>query len=269
MRIFDHNDFKSLIRGKIKNLPDRGHGSYSKIAKFLGIHTTSLSQIMAGKKPLSLEHASLISDFFSFSELEAEFFLLLVQRDRAGNHSLRERFENQLGKIRRESSELANIVPSTKQKLTFEQQATFYSDKHYSLIRVLTSLPEFQSVEAITSLIQLPLQMVKEKMHFLLQTGLCIPDGDKIKPGPTYTHLESESAFISKHHGNWRIHAMQRHANLSKEELAYSSLMSISREDAKKVRSLLTEIIKQTNGVRDQSEPEVLRCLCIDWVSIK
>lgn len=267
MNTFTHNDFKLLIRSKIKDLPRGGHGGYSKLAKVLGIHTTSLSQIMAGTKPLSLEHASLICDFFSFSELEAEFFLLLVQADRAGNESLRERLENRIEKIRRQGNELSIIIPTNK-SLTLEQQAVFYSDKNYSLIRVLSSLDAFQTVEAIANLIQLPPFVVAEKVKFLLQSGLCIQENGQIKPGPTYTHLDSDSAFISKHHANWRLHAMQRHPNLSKEELSYSSLLSLSKTDAKKVRSLFADIIKQTNDVRTHSEPEVLRCLCVDWVSV-
>ena len=267
MNIFTCSDFKSLIRSRIKGLPNGGHGSYSKLAKSMGIHTTSLSQILAGTKPLSLEHASLVCDFFSFGDLEAEFFLLLVQMDRAGNQSFRERLENQIEKVRRQGSELSVVIPS-KQSLTLEQQATFYSDKNYSLIRVLSSLSDFQTMEAIANLIQLPQHIVAEKVKFLLQCGLCIQENGLIKPGPTYTHLDSDSAFISKHHANWRLHAMQKHPNLSKEELAYSSVLSLSKSDAKKVRNLFADIIKQTNEVRAESEPEVLRCLCIDWVSV-
>jgi uncharacterized protein (TIGR02147 family) len=265
--LFDSNDFRSVIKEKVASFPSNGRGVYVKLAGALGIHTTSMSQIISGKKNLSMEHAALICDFLSFSDQEAEYFLLLVQLDRAGQSRLRDRLEIRLEQLRSESKELSNIVPS-QTKLRLAQQAVFYSDWHYSAIRVLTSIDQFQTIDEISLKLNISKSVIESKVKFLIECGLCVEDKGRLKPGPNYTHLGSTSPLISKHHANWRVFAMQRHSSIMKEELAYSSLMSISKANSRRARELLAEAIKKINELRDDSEGEIVRCLGVDWVSL-
>jgi uncharacterized protein (TIGR02147 family) len=267
MAFFDETDFRSLLRNQVSSLQTGRRGIYATLARVLGLHTTSLSQIMAGKKNLSLEHAAIICNFFDFSDIETQFFLLLVQFDRAGHPILKDTIEKQITKVREQSGELSEIVPSNT-KLSLEQQATFYSDWQYSAIRILSSIDGHQTAVEISERLKLPRGKVSEKLKFLLGCGLCIEESGKIRPGPAYTHLDSQSPMISKHHANWRIQAILRHPDLEHDELAYSSPMSLSKADAVKISSLLKGVIKRANEIRTASQCETMRCLSIDWFGL-
>ncbi len=267
MDVFKFQDFRKLTRGLVSQMPGGGRGAYAKIADYLGMHTTSLSQILASKKPISLEAAVGLCEFFSLTEVEMEYFLLLVQKERAGTVKLREFFKRRLDKICEDRRDLSKVVPS-EHVLTLEQEAIFYSDWHFSAIRVLSSIDGFQSVEKISERLNLPRGATSEKINFLVECGLCMKVDEGIRPGPAYTHLPATSPLISRHHANWRVQAMQRHPNLSHSEIAYSSLMSISDEDALKIQDKITDFVKGLNKIRGESKCETLRCISIDWFAI-
>ena len=214
---------------------------------------------------MSFEHAALVCDHFGLTQLETRYFLLLVQRDRAGNERLKEILDNQLAEIKTDSQTLQKVIPSGK-KLTFEQKATFYSHWVYSAIRVLSSVPDFQTPEALATRLSLNSRDLGERLGFLLEAGLCIQDRGKIKPGPKYTHLENRSPLIARHHGNWRLKAMERHPLMTDGELSYTSPMSLSESDAQRVRALLVALVKEVNKIRDPSPCEATYYLNVDWL---
>jgi len=53
---------------------------------------------------------------------------------------------------------------------------------------------------------------------------------------------------------------------LSESEIAYSSPMSLSKEDAEKIRKLVIEWVSQVNKIRDPSPCEELYFLNVDWI---
>ena len=103
-------------------------------------------------------------------------------------------------------------------------------------------------------------------LDFLIGHGLCIETEGQIRPGPQSTHLPSTSPLIARHHGNWRVKAMERHASLALEsELAYTSPMALSRTDAVMIRETLLQSIDQVVAIVDPSPSEATYCLNIDW----
>lgn len=219
---------------------------------------------MSGSKTLALEHALAIAEYFGLKKAEAKYFILLVQMERAGSEKLRRYWNAQIEDLRRESQSLERVVPSEK-KLTTDQRMTFYSSWYYSAIRVLSSIAEYQNDAALAKRVNLQMKDLNERLNFLFSTGLCRKSGGRIEPGPKYTHLEASSPLAVNHHLNWRMKAIARHPSLSEREVAYTSPMSLSKDDAVKVRKLLVDLVRKVNSVRDPSPCEVAFCLNIDW----
>lgn len=265
MNFFEESDYKQLLIKRIKAAPKKGRGQLQKLALFLSMHTTRISHIVNGHEHPTLEQASLICQFFGFSELETEYFIVLVSYGRAGNTSLKKIHEKQLQKLRDQSMELANRLP-TEKKFTEAEQAEFYSNWFYSAIRLLTSIEGYHNLDSIADRLSLPKQTVRKVLDFLLSTGLCDAQDGKIVMGPKKTHLGADSIMIGRLHSNWRLKALENIPNLQREDLALSAPMSIRISDYSHIRELLASTIEKAVKVAaDTDKPEMLACLNIDW----
>lgn len=223
-----------------------------------------ISQIFRGERHLNLEQACELSAYLGFTKLEREYFLLLVQLGRAGTHTLKTVLQEQLETIKEKSEELKNRIPQDK-TLTEESQAIFYSNWYYSGIRLLTSIPGYNNVDRIAERMQLPRAKVQQVLEFLLAHGLCVDENGTIKMGPQSTHLAANSPFIERKHMNWRLQGMKNMEAIEKDELFYSSPMSISPAAMTEIRAELVKLIERVAGVVRKAECEQLACLNIDW----
>src|SRR5687767_9229807 len=106
--LFGCEDYREYVRAKIQSRPKSGRGELMRIAKCLGIHTTTLSQILRGVRQLSGEQAFALAEYFGLNEEEARYFLLLVQYDRTGNQKLRSFLKKQLEEIEARAGELVH-----------------------------------------------------------------------------------------------------------------------------------------------------------------
>lgn len=265
MNIFQFEDFREYVFREIKSKPNGGRGELLKISKHAKLHTTSLSQILKGDRVISMEHALSLAEYFGLSEAETRYFLLLIQYDRAATKELKAHLKKQIDESKSEHTELVRVL-NRDRVLSEHEKALFYSNWFFSGVRVLTSIPGFQSTDAIARRFGLSKQLVNEVVQFLLSTGLCEEKEGKLQPGPQYTHLESGSKFVSRHHSNWRLLAMNKHPTLSQEELAYTSPMSLSVNAAQEVREVLVEAVRKVNQIRENSVScETTFCLNLDW----
>lgn len=261
------DDYRKFILARIGEMPRRGYGQASRLARFLGVHTTLVSQILNGKKHLNLEQASLVAEFFGLTDAETEGFLLLVQLDRAGNESLRKNLRRRLERIRAAHRELSTRLQSDV-KLTEDVRARFYSDWVYSAVRQLTAIKGFQTVDSIAEALGLPKRRTNEIVEFLLQSQLCVQQGRSLAPGVKSTHLESASPWLRMHHLNWRQKAMESLHRDEASKLHFTSPMTLSAADAARLREMIAEFLETLDKVIEPSPSEELRCLNIDWFKV-
>jgi uncharacterized protein (TIGR02147 family) len=264
LKIFDYSDYREFVTGTVRARPKSGRGEYLKIAAHLGIHTSTLSQVLSGLKNFTLDQACALAEYLGLNDLETQYLFRLVELERAGSLKLKATLKKQLVELRERSRDLSAVVPG-KRQLTEEEKAVFYSNWYYTGIWAITSITGTQTPDAIADAFSLPRPLVNRVIEFLVSTGLCVLDNGLLRPGTTYVHLEQDSPFLPRHHASWRQKAMERHPLLSHSELAYTSPMSISETDAEKIRGLLIGVIAEVNKIRDPSPCEKLYALNIDW----
>lgn len=268
MSIYKAAHYKSFINDWLENQPGRGRGLLTKIAAEIGIHTTLLSHTIRGEKHLTVEQALHLAEFIGLNEQEADCFLLLVQIERAGTARLKNKFKRDLERLRSKSSEIVNRVP-TSTAMTEEKKSVFYSSWLYSALRQITCLEKYQTREALLSAFPVSREELNRALDFLLQTGLCREDKKKIVIGPAKTHLEAKSPFVYMHHKNWRLKGMEKHGNLSPEELMYSAPFTISQEDFEAFREQIVKLIESLVRTTDQTKSERLACFNVDLFYVK
>ena len=261
--IFKIQDYKAFIKDLIRGQAKNGYGIRSKLAKHIGCQTSYLSQILNGSLDLTIEQAELVSQFFQHSEDEKDFFLLLVQYEKAGTKSLRDYFKNQLEKILKKRLVLKERI-KTQTEISSEDQSVYYSSWIYSFTYVMLSIPKFQNKIALAEELKLPLEKITNVLGFLVKCGLAREEKGLYKISPHSLHLAHDSHLISKHHSNWRLQALNA-IDRGSDELHYSTVFSLSEKDVTRARSLLTDAIAQINKMMAASPEETVRSFCVDF----
>ena len=269
VKIFDFADYRKFVASTLERMPKRGHGQLRKIAAYLSMHTTAVSQVFRGSKNLTLEQACGLCEYLALGQAESEYFLALVQLERAGTGRLRATLQTQLARMRERANELAARVPHGR-KLTDEDKAVFYSNWYYSGVRLASSIPGCDDARSIAAYLGLPETLVSQVLSFLLATGLCVEKDGRIEVAPQSTHLDNASPLIGRHHANWRLKAIESYPAFSTHrDLAYSGLMSVSRADAGRIRSQLLGHVESLVAQAVPSACEELFCLNVDWFGVR
>ncbi|MGZ3775220.1 MAG: TIGR02147 family protein [Pseudobdellovibrionaceae bacterium] len=267
MDIFDFKDYKDFVNHTIEAMPKKGYGTYRKIAHHLNINSVMVSQIFKGDRHLTSEQAHNLSEFFGLNDLATDYFILLVQIQRAATHTYKDRLEKKLAGLRIKSRDLKTRLPKDKE-LSDEAKATFYSRWYYSGIRLATSVENLQTPDQLASRLNLSISQINQIIQFLIENGLCIQEGNRIKMGPRRTHIGADSVLVGRHHLNWRMKAMTKIDNIEKDELFYTGPMALSHEMVDEVRKELIRLIERVTEKVVDSKSETLACLNLDWFKI-
>jgi uncharacterized protein (TIGR02147 family) len=268
MSIFEQNDYRIFLKNHIKKLPKAGRGELGKIANHLGINQTLLSQILSGTREFTMDQTYNLSQYLGLTELESEYFSLLVQKERAATNKYKTHLQSRLEKIKKDSLELSNRIPHEK-TLSDIEQAKFYSSWLYSAVRLFTSINDGQTLEQICERFNLTRIKANLLLRFLVECGLVIQEGEIFKLGIQRTHLDRQSNFIEKHHTNWRLKALQRCENLTVEEVMFSGPFSIGRKDFNMLRDKIVELVKHVSETAKESTPEDVACFNVDFFWVK
>jgi uncharacterized protein (TIGR02147 family) len=258
--LFDHTDYKEYLRSRVR---ERGRGEKSRIAEALRCHLAYISQVLSGNAQFSLEQADALNTYLGHSDEEGEFFLLLVSHARAGTESLRKVYQTRIRKTLHERMVLENRLKN-KKTLSLESQAPYYSAWYYAAIHLLISVPGFQAKEEIARHLRLPMPLVNQVLSFLVDTGLAEQFEGGYRTGQVSLHLQNDSPWVARHHTNWRMQAIQSVDRPDPKKMHYTSVVSMSPDDAPEVRKILIEAIEKVRAVVRQSPEKAVYCYTLD-----
>lgn len=259
------NDYRSFIREHLKKRSPKGRGEIAKLAEFIGVHPTFVSQVLTDKKDFNLEQSLSIAEFLNLTEIENKYFLLLVQKDRAGTQALKAYFKNEIELLKSSLLKVSNRLKEHR-NLSDTDKATFYSSWIYSAIRLYCSVGKGKKLEEITAHFDINRKRALHILEFLCAKDLCAQQDNRYVMGSQHTHVGNDSPFIIRHHMNWRAKALQLHETISEEELAFTAPMSISQKDFGAIRERILNCIKDSVEVAKASEAEDVAFLNIDWL---
>lgn len=264
--IFESKDYKHYLHSKAGSQKQKT-GVKSAIARALNCKATYISHVLNGSANLSLEQAEILNIFFSHTKDEANFFLLMVSRDRAGTYTLKHHFQEQMNQI------LKNRMILTKRLgqeniLNDSHKSIFYSIWYYQAAHIALTIPHLQTAEALAKHLGLSQNKATEILQFLCECGLVYKQNNKFIPTTTRIRLGNDSHHILKHHTNWRVKAIESLEHESVGDMHYSGVVSISADDASRIKNLLLEQLKNNLKVITDSKEEVLYNLNIDFFSL-
>lgn len=253
-----------FLRAHLSRLPKGGRGELSRIARHLRVTTTLVSQIFAGQKCFTAEQAHALLPFLGLTGLEAEYFVYLVQWERAGTAELKKFWSRKMEELRQQSLQVVRRV-STDRALTEAERATFYSSPLFSAVRLYCSIEPGKSAEEISQRFGLSRTRTSKILKFLTETGLCVAAGSRYRMGAQKTHLESDSPHLPRHHANWRLKALQRSEGLARDELMYTAPVSLSQKDFRLLREEMVQFIQRFLEKVHASPAEEVACFQLDF----
>lgn len=274
--MFEYTNYKQLILDQVKAAPGKGRGVLQKLAAAVELQPSMISQVLRGKRDLSVDQAALTARFLGLSELETEYFIQLVQRRRAQTPELARLTDRRLAELRaRAEGETAGGRAESSARPTPTDLSVYYSQWLYSAIRILSSIEQYKTVSEIARKLGEPPHLVRRVVDFLLEAGFCVSesgDGERLRPATLATQVPADDSLNGTRHVlNWRIKALQTLQTRDRaggEDLFKTKVVSISRADradfALKLESLLDELQEKLARTR----PEEVICLNIDWYSL-
>lgn len=266
MTLFDFDHYQDYLKATF-NRKSEGWGKRSALAQFLNCQTSFISQVLAKRVHMSLEHAIKVSEFLGHNLEEQRFFMLLVQRDRSGSNLLEQFYTDQIEKIK-EKRQLIKEQIKVNKEISASDQAIYYSSWWYSAIHILAALPSFNDVKSISRYLNLPEKIVKNVVDFLIGCSLIQEKEGNLEIGMGRIHLGSKSPLVSRHHLNWRQKANQVIEQMDKKNLHYSAIVGISKQDAIKIKSLILELLEKSEKIISESGEEAPYALLMDFFHV-
>lgn len=268
MPIYPYDSYKDYIRAKIRSLPRNGRGYLLKISQLLGVHTTMITHVLRGKANFSVEQGLKLCSYWGLSELETDFFILLLQLERASSPESRAYYQAKVNALRTEAVRNAEKISAGK-KLSEADMAIFYSDWLYSGIRLLCATTRFSSPEEIAEALHISPALAGRILRFLVDHGLLVQREGYYEVSTQRTFVPRNSPWVKKHHQNWRLKAIEQLSYVPDDELAFTDVITVSAEDYKKILEEILGLIRKFRTIADPSPPESLCYLLIDWRKLR
>ena len=266
MRIWEFVDYRSYLTSKLGAEGSRT-GLRKKLAAAIPVHTTFVSQVLKGRTEFSLEQAEAINLFLEHTDDEGEYFILLILKDRSENDKLKKRFEKKIQVMRDERLNIKNRLDTTD-SISDKDREKFYSSAIYGVIHVLVAIPQFQSIEALSEATKLSRSRIREILDFMTRIGVLKEEGAKFFSGSNHVHLGNDSELILKHHSNWRYHTISNLQFLDRDDVHYSAGLSLSIEDAFRVKESILTNLKHNVDIISKSKEEVAYVMCLDFYKL-
>ena len=253
---------KSLHSG----LNIRPRGKVKAFAEKLQSHPTFVSQVLRQKAHLSHEQAVNTCIYFQLDQSESEFFIDLLNRDRAGSVGAKLHFQKI---IDRKLAERKNFYQRTRlsSALTREQEVFYFSRWAAPVAHAAIHIPEFRNPEKLARALQWDSSSTLEALKILKKLKLAEEKNGAWNPTNSSIHISKDSPLTAVFHGNWRTKTaaglMERKRTV--EQTHFSSVFAITAEVAEEVREILLRNLEIIRTQMVDSEPEILYAFCMDF----
>lgn len=267
MEFYQIDNYRDLVRHYFGKRSRSGRGEIAKLAQAIRVQPAFISQVLSGKKDFSMEQSFAVAQYLELSEPEREHLFLLVQKDRAGTKDLKKYLE---AKIEKQSEQFLKVANRLEKHRTLSDQdkALFYSSWLHMAVWLCSSIDNGMSLEGICERVGIDRKAALVILDFLCDKELCLYQDGLYKMGTQHIHIPNDSPFVVRHHMNWRVKALQRHERVGKDEIAFTSPVSIAKKDFHAIRELILKCIQESIEIAKKSDAQDIAFLNIDWLWI-
>jgi uncharacterized protein (TIGR02147 family) len=261
--VFSAPDYRAYVRADIDT--HAGERGYQKrLADAAGCKPSYLSQVLHSHIHLTLDQAASLCTFWSFNEDRTEFFLALVQQERAASKSLKSFLDRKIKSLRDRHSRVSTRVTAGERVSARDDRAAYYTSWHMPAIHVLTSISAFQTAETLAGRLQISKAQVLSRLDDLMRMGFVAVEGDRYRSIVSDIHVEHGSPLNLSNHFQWRHRALTRIVDGDPRNLHYTAVHALSVADVEVLREMMMEFIQRSRAVVAPSVEEDAVGVCCD-----
>lgn len=265
--LFNSKNYQDYLQILINQLHSE-RGFQTKLAKAMSVQAAYLSQVLKGKADLNEDQAIALCHFIDFTDLETEYFLLLVRLSRAGTSELRVFLEDKMKKIQGEYQEIYSRVPSKQSHLSAEDTQRYFATWIPSTLHTATSSNQYQTVEKLAERLDLDTQVVKQTLKFLSDVGLVTHNENRYEFSGKSLHFTKQISMNQTIQISRRLQAIKSIEKDTADDLHFSSVFTIDKKTLTTLRELFLEVIESSHKEIHSSGTEELYAMCIDLFEV-
>lgn len=265
--IYEYKNYKQFILDWIEATPNEGRGQRKLIAEAIGCQNPFITHVLSGDYHFSPEQAEACARYMGLNEIDSEFFILLVLKQRSGTKTLENLFAKQISSRCEQHAVLKKRL-NIKDTMPLEDQMVYYSSWHYAAIHMALMIPELQSTSSLARYFNLQAARIMSVLQFLMDHNLIEQKGSHYKIKKSVLHLEKDSPILTQHHTHWRLRAIEAIQTKKPDDLHYSGIMSLSHDDYEWVREKLAALLQEVVEKLGPSKDEKLATLCFDLFQV-
>lgn len=265
--VYGFSDYKDFLRAKISK-SSTSWGLVTKLASAAQCQRSYLSRVLGADIHLTPDHAYGLCKYWELNPKETEYFITLLEKERASTIEYRRHLEGKIKDLRREQENLANRVNRPRADDQNTTDMSYYTAWFWSAIHILVSIPQYQTVEAISARLHLSPEIVRsvllslERLHYVSQRN------NRWWFNASEIHLPWNSPLVSLHHGNWRQRAVINSQDPTTDGLHYTVVQSISKKAFAEIKQKMLEFIDELTKIAGPSKEEELIALTCDFFRV-
>ncbi len=264
MDIYEFRDYRKAIETWAGLQP--GSGIRSKLAKAANCSPSWITRVLSGSVQLTPDQAFAVSQLMLLKENESDYFLLLVDLERASSIALKKRIDKKLALLRKEGRQFKSAV-NTDSSISHENMMIYYSSWVYSAIHT-ASMIEGMTFQGVLGKLKLSEDVISKAILELKQLGIIESVGNQLRATSHNLHLSADHSMAKIAHMNWRAKTISHFQEGIGEGLHYSAVHCLSVADMERIRKELRDMILNCRKRIEDSDSEALAVLCLDWYQL-
>ncbi len=266
--IYDFCDYREYIELKLRR-PEYGRGAKAQLAEHLGCQPSFVSQVLKDKSTFSLEQAFKLNRFFKHNALEQEYFMVLVEWDRAGTLELKKYFQSKREALVEKSKLIENQM--SYDELSQEDAIAYFNNFHHVQIRNLIDIPALKNKKNLQKHMGITVKDFDTALGFLKEKGLVIENEQgELLQGQTRIHIKKESPLAKYANITARMQIIKKYDEIGYDSLNYGSYMTLPKKSFEEFKKRFVALIVDLNNhLEEEPEAEMMAALIVDFMEIK
>lgn len=265
MSLFRFENYREVLASKISE-NKRQKGCKALLATAMGVHSSHVSHVLTGTNHLNSEQGAALCEFWKLDANEADYFLTLIENDRASTSALRDRLRNRLEEIRHRRTALPRL-PVDFGPISVEASLRFFSKWYLPVIHSALSIPSHRTIKSLAVNLHLSEDLVESSLKWLEEKHMVKHENDQWHPVAFGLTTDSRE-FQALYHQEIRKRASEDLAQGPSDSTHYTMLCAIPPDLYVEFRSELAKLTKTMEQNAMAAEKRELIAVCVDLFKI-
>jgi uncharacterized protein (TIGR02147 family) len=262
MDVFAYTNYQKYLQALTSGA--KATKSVSELAELSGVQRSYFSNVLAGRANLNTDQGFRLSQGLHHNEAEQEYFLALIEYERASSTAYRVHLKAKLTASQTKNRSLTEKLTRETPPVDASVLLEYFSAWEYVAIHTLVSIPKFQTLEEISNALGLTIPYTETIIHKLEQWGLVRKVQGRYRWQAGNMHIPHDSPAILLYHREWREKALENARRVREKEVHFTSVYSVSEDDFEEMRTQILEFIKQYSQKAGESKEQNLVVMNLD-----